>query len=75
MTLFDLLSLKNDVNVPLKSNKQKKQDPDPLVRVIDPRIRIRIRIRTEVSWIRNIGFHPTLFGLELVRFRPMNKDI
>ncbi len=60
VTLFDFLSLKNDVNVPSKSNTQKKlckklvfcwhleglwrklQDPDPLVRGMDPRIRIRI---------------------------------
>ncbi len=56
--LYDFLSLKNDVNVPSKSNKQKNldkkiilcwrlegqwrkdQDPDPLVRDKDPRIRI-----------------------------------
>ncbi len=65
MTLFDFFSLNNNVNVPSKSNKQKKmcqnlkknlnnffagilkvndensririQDPDPLVRGMDPR--------------------------------------
>ncbi len=65
--LYDFLSLKNYVNVPSKSNKQKNlrnkifvclclqdhrrkwQDPDPLVRCMDP----RIRIRTKISWIRN----------------------
>jgi hypothetical protein len=29
------------------------QDPDPLVRGKDPRIRIRIRIHPKMSWIRN----------------------
>jgi hypothetical protein len=29
------------------------QDPDPLVRGMDPRI--RIRIHTKMSWIRNPG--------------------
>ncbi len=68
--LLDFLSLKNDVNVPSKSNKQKfffklvfcwhlegqwrkRQDPDPLVRGMDP----RIRIPTKRSWIRNTGLH------------------
>ncbi len=64
--LYDNLSLKNDVNVPLKSNKQKnllffcwrleghwrkEQDPDP-----DPLVRgmdLRIRIRTKRSRILN----------------------
>ncbi len=31
------------------------QDPDPLVRGMDPRIRNRIRIHPKMSWIRNIG--------------------
>ncbi len=68
VTSFDLSSLKNDVNVPSKSNKQKnlflisffwrlegqwrkKQDPDPLVRGMAP----RIRIHTKMSWIHNTG--------------------
>jgi hypothetical protein len=75
VTLFDFLSLKNDVNVALKStvisrkNLVKKvsfcwilkvndensririQDPDPLVRGMDPRI--RIRIHPKMSWIHN----------------------
>jgi hypothetical protein len=50
---FDLLSLKNYVNVPSKSKKQKNVYPDPnpdsLVRGMDP----RIRIHTKMSWIRN----------------------
>jgi hypothetical protein len=33
----------------LKVNDEKKQDPDPVVRGMDP----RIRIRTKMSWIRN----------------------
>ncbi len=69
-TLFDILSLKNDANVPSKSNKQniflnylfvgilkvndensriRIQDPDPLVRGMD----LRIRIYTKMSWIHN----------------------
>jgi hypothetical protein len=53
VTLFDFLSLKNDVNVPSKSNKQKKlcPNPDPFVRGMDP----RIRIQPKMSWIRNTG--------------------
>jgi hypothetical protein len=50
--LYDFTSLKNDVNVPSKSNKQKiwnssrrkKQDPDPVVRGRNPRIRIRTKM-------------------------------
>jgi hypothetical protein len=64
VTLFDFLSLKNDVNVASKSNKQKVNDensririqdpdPDPLVRGMDPRI--QIRIHPKMSWIRNTG--------------------
>jgi hypothetical protein len=33
--LFDFLSLKNYVNVPSKSNKQKNFKPDPYQNVID----------------------------------------
>ncbi len=67
--LYDFLSLKNDVNVPSKSNKswrshwRKKQDPDPdldpypnpdpLVRGKDPRIWICIWIHSKISWICN----------------------
>ncbi len=61
--LYDILSLKNYVNVPSKSNKQKKifllsegrwrkyqdPDPDPLVRGTNQ----RILIRTKMSRIRN----------------------
>ncbi len=50
------LSVKNDVNVPTKRNKQKHRitdekepDKDPLVRSTDP----RIRIRPKMSRIRN----------------------
>ncbi len=76
--LNDLLSLKNDVNVPSKSNKQKnycgrledhwkKQqdlDPDPLVRGtgMDP----QIRIRTRISWIRNTALRNTKPNRQLV---------
>ncbi len=49
VTLFDYLSLKNDVNVPSKSNKQKncvqKLDFAGILKVNDENSRIRIRIR------------------------------
>ncbi len=60
-TMYEFLSLKNDVNLPSKSSKQntccwhleghwrKEQDSDPLVRGTDP----RIRIRSKMSWVRN----------------------
>ncbi len=72
--LYDFLSLKNDVNIPSKSTKQKNleknyffvdvlkvtdenmQDPDPLVRGMDQRIRIRTdfkpRSRSGSAWNR-----------------------
>jgi hypothetical protein len=64
VTLFEFLSLKNDVNVASKSHKQKVKDenrririqdpdpdpnPDPLVRGMD----LRIRIHPKMSWIRD----------------------
>jgi hypothetical protein len=52
VTSLWLVSLKNDGNVPSKSNKQKKlwnSNSGPLVRGMD----LRIRIRTKISWIRN----------------------
>ncbi len=36
----------------LEGQWRKKQDPDPIVRGMDPRIQIRIRIHTKMSWIR-----------------------
>jgi hypothetical protein len=54
--LYAFLSLKNDVNVPSKSNKQKKLDFYFLVgilKVTAEKSRIRIRIRTKMTWIRN----------------------
>ncbi len=58
MWILDFLSLKNDVNLPSKSNTQKNfykrkyQDPDPnpLRRSMDPQI--RILVHTKMSWIR-----------------------
>jgi hypothetical protein len=35
----------------LEGQGRKKQDPDPLVRGMDP----RIRIHSKMSWIRNTG--------------------
>ncbi len=64
--LYDFLSLKNDVNVPSKSNKQtdffvdilKIFDENGRIRIRiwihQSEVRIRIRIRTKISWIRNI---------------------
>ncbi len=53
--LYYFLSLKNDVNVPSKSNKQKN-----FVDVTDENSRIRIRIRIHKSevWIRGYGSAP-----------------
>ncbi len=62
---LDFLSLKNDVNIPSKSNKQNNfflnkffvgalkfnDENSSLVRGIDPQI--GIRIPTKMSWIRN----------------------
>ncbi len=47
--MYDFLSLKNDVNVASKSNKQKSldPDPDPLVIGTDPRIWIHIRTKMQ----------------------------
>ncbi len=50
-------SLKNDVTVPTKSNKQ---DADPLVRDTDPRI--RIRIHAKMLRFRNTGAKVLDFG-------------
>ncbi len=36
-----------------KNSRIRIQDPDPLVRGMDPRI--RIRIHPKMSWIRNTG--------------------
>jgi hypothetical protein len=58
VTLYDILSLKNDVNVPSKSNKQKTQKKLFFVSVFKFTVRgkdPRIRIRTEMSRIRNNG--------------------
>ncbi len=63
----DFLSLKNDVNVPIKSNKQKKprkkicwlvegywrKEQDPILYLLFRGSDLRIRIRTKMSKIRN----------------------
>jgi hypothetical protein len=38
----------------LKANEENTQDPDTLVRGMDPPI--RIRIHTKMSWIRNTAY-------------------
>jgi hypothetical protein len=61
--LYDFLSLKNDVNVPVfrmirrygMSLGLSDPYPDLFVRGTDPRIRNRIRIRTKMLRIRNIS--------------------
>jgi hypothetical protein len=58
--LLDFLSLKNDVNVHSKSNKQKtflKQFFVCILRINDENSRIRIRVRMQLSeaWIRGSG--------------------
>ncbi len=56
VTLFDFLSLKNYVNVPSKSNKQKNfyknQFFVDILKVNDKNSRIRIRIHQLEAWIR-----------------------
>ncbi len=55
--IYNFLSLKNDVNVPVFRIRMFLGLPDPqpdtLVRGMDPMIQIRIRIRTKMSRIRN----------------------
>jgi len=46
--LYDFLSLKNDVNVPLKSNKQKNYFFIDVLKVTDEKSRIRISIRIQI---------------------------
>jgi hypothetical protein len=57
VTLFDFLSLKNYVNVPSKSNKQKKFFRNKffvaILKVIDENSRIRIHLSE--AWIRGSG--------------------
>jgi hypothetical protein len=53
VTLSDFLSLKNEVNVPSKSNKQKKLCFAGMLKVYDENS--RIRIHPKMSWIRNTG--------------------
>ncbi len=50
--LYDYLSLKNDVNVASKSNRQKYLG----MKVTDNISRIRIRIRNKMSRVRNTGW-------------------
>ncbi len=59
--LYDFLSLKNDVNVALKSNKQKNLDPnpDPLVIGTDPRIWIHIRTKFFTDLLHWYGTYST----------------
>jgi hypothetical protein len=56
VTLFDFLSLKNDVNVPTKSNKQKnflkKLFFVGILKENDENSRIRIRTHCSETWIR-----------------------
>jgi hypothetical protein len=64
LLLFDFLSLKNDVNVPSKSNKQKNLFfilvSVGVLKVKGDNSRIRIRIRESEAWIRGSGSVPNL---------------
>jgi hypothetical protein len=76
--------MKNNVNVPLKSNKKKTffkiqffvkvlKVNDETSRDPDPLFRCmdpRIRIRTKMSWIRNTGFLENDFDLNAGPFGP-----
>jgi hypothetical protein len=74
LLLFDFLSLKNDVNVPLKSNMQKHYFSNlffgSILKVSDENSRIRIRIRIRIGiwihlsepWIRGSGSIPKCHG-------------
>ncbi len=66
MTLFDFLSLKNNVNIPSKSNKILKRKLfmfcfvlffasiwRSMTKIAGSGSRMRIRIHTKMSWIRN----------------------
>ncbi len=54
--LLDFLSLKNDVNVPSKSNKQVNDENNKI------QIRIQIRIHLSEAWIRGSGSTPKCHG-------------
>jgi len=59
MYLQKVISKKNfffvdTFKIAYENNRIRIQNPDPLVRGMDPRIQIRIRIRTKISWTRNI---------------------
>jgi hypothetical protein len=64
--LYDFLSLKNDVNVPVSRIRIRirmflrlpDQHPETLVRDMDPKI--QIRIRTNMSGIPNTAVKPSL---------------
>ncbi len=58
MALFDFLSLKNDVNVPSKSNKQKKLC-EFFAGILKVNEKSTIRIHPKMSWIRNTGVNHT----------------
>ncbi len=63
--LYDFLSLKNDVNVPSKSNNDvlKVTDENSRIRIrISIRIRIRIRIHWSEVWICGSGPVPKIRG-------------
>jgi hypothetical protein len=47
-----------------ENSRMRIQDPDPLVRGMDPRIQIRIRIHTKMSWIRNTALDGNLRSIQ-----------
>jgi hypothetical protein len=83
--ISDFFTLKNDVNVPSKSNsktifkkiifcwrleglQRKEQNPDPLFRGTDP----RIRIRTKLSRIRNTALNKIIHSQVFIRKKRKN---
>ncbi len=77
LLLFDFLSLKNDVNVPSKSKKQKNfflnQFFVGVLKVNDEKSRIRIRIHQSEAWIRGSGSMPICHGSATLISRPCRR--
>jgi hypothetical protein len=72
--LYDFLPLKNDVNVPSNSNKQ-KTDPDPLARGTDPENCKRINMIwfSDAQWFKN-ETHTDLMNSNLTVLSSVNSS-
>jgi hypothetical protein len=58
--LFDVLSLKNDVNIPVASKSKKRKNFEKknlvaILKVTDKNSSMQIRTPTKMSWIRTTG--------------------